>query len=72
MTNKENTNRLFGHPASHDIRLEEKIMKEYKRKHTKRTIAMAALICFAVLQAEAALRSQSWRHSAHDPALDSW
>lgn len=49
MTNKEKYKQAFsGLQPSHDIRLEEKIMKEYKRKHTKRTIAMAALICFAV------------------------
>ena len=49
MTNKEKYKQAFSAlQPSHDIRLEEKIMKDYKRKHTKRTIAMVALICFAV------------------------
>ena len=49
MTNKERYKQAFSalQPTS-EIRLEEKIMKEYKRKHTKRIIAMAAIICLAV------------------------
>lgn len=49
MTNKEKYQQAFSAlQPSRDIRLEEKIMKEYKRKHTKRTIAMAAILCLAV------------------------
>ena len=49
MTNKEKYKQAFSAlQPSNEIRLEEKIMKEYKRKQSKRIIAMAAILCLAV------------------------
>ncbi len=49
MTNKEKYKQAFSAlQPSNEIRLEEKIMKEYKRKQSKRIIVMAAILCLAV------------------------
>ena len=71
MTNKEKYKQAFsGLQPSRDIRLEEKIMKEYKRKHTKRTMLWQPSFALRSLQVEAAPMHQPRWHSAYDSALD--
>ena len=49
MTNKERYKQAFQTlQPSHEIRLEEKNMKAFKRHHTRRMIAMAVIICLAI------------------------
>lgn len=49
MTNKEKIQLAFSTlQPSEDIRLEERTMKEYRKRHTKRIVAMAAVIALAV------------------------